>query len=90
METALKIDDSLQSRVQHLADQRHSSIQHIMLEAISQYVEREEARENFKQDALSSWAAYRENGRHLNAQEIREWLDTWGTEAEKTLPECHD
>jgi predicted transcriptional regulator len=61
-----------------------------MREAIAQYVEREEARESFKQEALASWAAYQETGRHLTGQETRTWLNTWGTDAEAELPKCHD
>jgi predicted transcriptional regulator len=89
MATSLKIDDTLQSRVHHLAGQRRRSPHWIMLEAIQQYVEREEACERFKQEALASWAAYQETGRHLTGQEARTWLNTWGTENEKAVPECH-
>ena len=89
MATSLKIDDTLKSRVQHLASQRRRSPHWIMLEAIQQYVEREEARESFQQEALSSWTAYKETGRHLTGQEVRTWLSTWGTEGEKAAPECH-
>lgn len=90
MATSLKIDDSLKSRVHSLASQRRRSPHWIMLEAIQQYVEREEARESFKQEALASWAAYQETGRHLTDQEVRNWLNTWGTKDEKVLPECHE
>ena len=90
MATSLKIDDGLKSRVQQLASQRRRSPHWIMLEAIQQYVEREDARESFKQEALSSWAAYQETGRHLSGAEARAWLNTWGTEDEKAVPECHD
>lgn len=38
-----------------------------------------ESRESFKQEALASWAAYKETGRHLTGQEVRTWLSTWGT-----------
>lgn len=89
MATSLKIDDGLKSRVQQLASQRQRSAHWIMLEAIQQYVDREEARESFKQEALASWAAYKETGRHLTGQEVRTWLDSWGTEDEKATPECH-
>ena len=61
-----------------------------MLEAIQQYVELEEARKNFKQEALASWAAYEETGRHLTGQEVRNWLNTWGTDKEGVVPECHE
>jgi len=90
MATSLKINDALKSRVHHLAAQRRRSSHWIMLEAIQQYVEREEARESFKQEALASWEAYKETGRHLTGQEVRAWLRTWGTDDEKAAPECHE
>ena len=88
--TSLKIDDALKSRIQRLADQRRRSPHWMMLEAIQQYVEREEAREGFRQEALASWAAYRETGRHLTGEDVRAWLDTWGTDSEKSVPGCHE
>jgi predicted transcriptional regulator len=90
MATSIKIDDALKGRVKHLASLRRRSAHWIMRDAIQQYVEREEARESFKQEALTSWAAYQETGRHLTGQELRDWLTTWGTEAETELPDCHD
>ncbi|HEY8289783.1 MAG TPA: ribbon-helix-helix domain-containing protein, partial [Acetobacteraceae bacterium] len=53
MATSIKIDDALKSRVQHLANLQRRSPHWIMREAIRQYVEREEARESFKQEALT-------------------------------------
>ena len=89
MATSIKIDDELKSRVQHLAGLRQRSAHWIMREAIAQYVEREEAREGFKQEALTSWAEYQETGRHLTGKEARVWLRNWGTEAETKLPKSH-
>jgi predicted transcriptional regulator len=90
MATSLKIDDALKARVQQLASQRRRSPHWIMLEAIQQYVEREEARESFKQEALASWTAYQETGRHLTGQEVRAWLNTWGTDDERAVPGCRE
>ena len=90
MATSVKIDDELKKRIQHLADVRHRSAHWIMREAIRDYVEREEARESFKQEALASWTAYQETGQHLTAQETRDWLKTWGTDKETEIPECHE
>lgn len=89
MATSLKIDDMLKSRVQQLAQHRRRSPHWIMLEAIQQYVEREEARESFKQEALAAWVSYKETGRHLSGQEVRTWLNTWGSDDERAVPECH-
>jgi predicted transcriptional regulator len=90
MATSVKLDDDLKSRIQRLADMRHRSAHWIMREAIRDYVEREEARESFKQEAVASWKAYQETGRHLTGQEVRDWLKTWGTDKEKQIPQCHE
>lgn len=90
MATSLKIDDALKSRIQNLASQRRRSAHWLMLDAIQQYVEREEARESFKQEALSSWEAYQETGRHLTGEEVRTWLNTWDSDEEEAPPECHE
>ena len=90
MATSIIIDDELKGRIQHLADLRQRSAHWIMREAIAQYVGREEARESFKQEALVSWTEYQETGRHLTGKEVRAWLNTWGTEAETELPQCHE
>jgi len=90
MATSVKLDDGLKSRIQRLADMRHRSAHWIMREAIRDYVEREEARESFKQEALASWTAYQETGRHLTGQEVRDWLKTWGTDKEIQIPQCHE
>jgi len=90
MATSVKLDDDLKSRIQHLADVRHRSAHWIMREAIRDYVEREEARESFKQEALASWTAYKETGRHLTGREVRDWLNAWGTDKETEIPQCHE
>jgi predicted transcriptional regulator len=90
MATSVKLDDELKSRIQQLADKRHRSAHWIMREAIREYVVREEARESFKQEALSSWTAYQESGRHLTGEEVSDWLNTWGTDKETELPPCHE
>lgn len=90
MATSLKIDDGLKGRVQQLASRRRRSSHWIMLEAIEQYVTREEARESFQEEALASWAAYQETGLHLTAEEVSGWLKTWGGGDERAAPECHE
>lgn len=89
MATSLKINDALKDRVKKLADERRRSPHWIMLEAIQQYVEHAEARERFQQEALASWTAYKQTGRHLSGEEVRDWLGTWGTDEETAVPECH-
>lgn len=89
MATSLKIDDGLKSRVQQLANQRRRSAHWIMLEAIQQYVEREEACESFKQEALASWEAYKETGLHLTGEEADAWLAKLEAGEDAEIPACH-
>lgn len=90
MATSVKLDEELKGRIQHLADLRQRSAHWIMCEAIRDYVEREEARENFKQEAVASWIAYQETGQHLTGQEVQDWLNTWGSDKETKIPRCHE
>lgn len=90
MATSIKIDDELKERIEHLANLRQRSAHWIMREAIAEYVTREEARESFKQEALASWIAYQETGRHLTGEEVRTALNNWGSDGETELPECHE
>lgn len=90
MATSVKLDEELKERVQELANLRRRSAHWIMREAIQQYVEREEASESFRQEALASWSSYQETGRHLTGQEVREWLNTWSADTDQSVPDCHE
>ena len=90
MPTSVKLDDELKKRIQNLANTRQRSAHWIMRQAIVDYVEREEKKESFKQEAVHAWTAYQETGLHLTGQETRDWLNTWGTDKETSIPECHE
>lgn len=90
MAISVKLDDEMKERVQHLAGLRRRSAHWIVREAIEEYVEREELRESFKREALASWQAFQETGRHLKGAEVRNWLATWGAEGGQEAPECHE
>ena len=53
MAASVKLDDELKIRIQRLAKTQNRTAHWIMREAIRDYVEREEAREVFKQEALA-------------------------------------
>ncbi len=89
MATSVKIDNELKSRIQHLAEARQRSPHWIMREAIRDYVEREEKRESFKQDALHAWEAYQEDSLHLTHEEADSWLAKLEEGEDAELPECH-
>jgi len=88
--TSVKLDAALTERLKRLAGRRQRTAHALMREAIREFVEREEARESFKEEALASWTAFQETGRHLSGEELRDWLDSWGSEAAAEAPDCHE
>lgn len=86
---AIKIDEDTRNRIKRLAEARQRSSHWLMLEAIRQYVEREEKREAFRQDGIRAWNKYQATGLHVTGDEVIAWLDTWGEENEQAAPACH-
>lgn len=84
------MDAEEQKRLKALAEARQRKPHFLMKEAVKQYLDREEKRESFRQEALASWREYRETGLHLTGEEAAAWLDTWGTEDEVGMPPCHE
>lgn len=87
--TSIKLDDDMKGRVQHLAAARQRTSHWIMREAIAQYVEREEKREALRKDTLDAWEEFQATGQHATAEEVDQWLASWGTEDEHPAPACH-
>ena len=87
--TSLKLDVELKERVQRLAVARRRSAHWIMREAVTQYVSREEQREQFRQDALAAWNDYQATGLHATAEETDAWLAKLEAGEVAEAPECH-
>ena len=83
---AIKIDQDTRDRVKRLAEARHRTSHWLMREAISQYVEREEKREIFRQDGIKAWNEYQANGLHVTSEE---WLGQLEAGHDVDPPECH-
>ncbi|MEJ7670816.1 MAG: CopG family ribbon-helix-helix protein [Casimicrobiaceae bacterium] len=84
----IKLDEALHTRVRDLADGKQRTSHWLMREAITQYVDREEKRARFYDDARRSWERYQETGRYVKGDEALAWLDSWGKGEEKPTPEC--
>jgi predicted transcriptional regulator len=88
--TSLKLDAEIKDRIQRLASARRRSPHWVMREAIEQYVDREEKREQFRQDALAAWAHYQTTGLHVTAAEADDWLAKLEAGKNVAPPKCHD
>lgn len=87
--TSVKLDPETKARVQRLAIAQRRTAHWIMREAVAQYVEREEALERLRQDALAAWADYQATGQHVTATEADAWLAKLEAGEDAAPPECH-
>lgn len=87
--TSLKLDADIKDRLQWLATARDRKPHYLMREAIQQYVEREEKREQFRQGALAAWNDFQASGLHLSADEADAWLAKLEAGDDAEVPECH-
>jgi predicted transcriptional regulator len=86
--TSLKLDAKVKERVQRLASVRRRSPHWLMREAIEEYVEREEKREQFRRDALAAWDHYQTTGLHVNAEDADAWLAKLEAGKNVAPPKC--
>ena len=86
--TSLKLDVEIKERVRRLASARRRSPHWLMREAIEEYVEREEKREQVRKDALAAWAHYQTTGLHVTAEEADAWLAKLEAGEDTAPPKC--
>lgn len=86
---AIKIDENIKARVKRLAETRQRTSHWLMREAITQYLDREEKREAFRQDTLKAWETFRANGLHVTADEADAWMAQLEQGNDIEPPECH-
>jgi predicted transcriptional regulator len=86
---AIKLDPEIKERLKRLAGARNRTSHWLMREAIAQFVEREEKREAFRQDATNAWKGYQATGRHVTLKEADAWLAKLEAGKDVEPPECH-
>ena len=86
---AVKLDQDTRDRLKRLADAKDRSTHWMLREAVSQFVEREEKREAFRQAGLQAWAEYQATGQHLTHDEADAWLEKLEAGEAADIPECH-
>ena len=87
--TSLKLDAGTEERLQRLASARQRTPDWVLREAVEQYVDREEKREQMRQDARASFAQYEATGLHVTAEEADAWLAKLEAGEDAVPPSCH-
>ncbi len=84
MSVKLRAQD--RDRLRRLAEARKRTPHWLAKEAISQFLEREEDVENFRQESLTAWGKFEKTGESVSNEQVMAWLDSWDTEDEIEAP----
>ena len=87
--TTIKIDQATKERVERIAEARHRSPHWLILEAIQQYIDREEKREDYRQGGIKAWEEYQTTGLHVTHEEADGWLARLEAGEDVEPPQCH-
>jgi len=85
---SVKLKSQDRARLKLLAEARKRTPHWLAKEAISQFLEREEAVERFRQESLEAMKEFRRMGESVPNEEVMDWLESWETEDETEAPAC--
>ena len=85
----VKLDPSDRDRLASLAALKKRTPHYLMKEAILEYVQREEARQNFIKAADTSFEHYKETGLHITLDEFSAWVDDVQENPDAPITACH-
>ena len=88
--TTIKIDQDTKARMARLAEARQRTPHWLIMEAIKQYVVREEKREALRQAGMQAWQDSQETGLHTTHAEADTWLAALAAGEDVEPPEGHN
>ena len=86
---SVRMTPALHARVVSLAEVRQRSPHALMIQAIENYVTREEKREAWRQEGIAAWEEYQRTGLHLTNAEVKAWLSQLAAGNDVEPPKCH-
>ena len=87
---SLRVDPAIKERLQAIAKRHKRSAHALAQEAVSIFVEKQEAKDRMNLEAVQAYNDYKSTGLHVTHEQLDTWLDTWGTENEQPAPQCHE
>jgi len=80
---------ALAERVDQYARQQQQSSEAIFHDAVCEYLDRQDQRRSFRQDAAEAWDDYQRTGLHLTGDEADAWLAKLESGEIVAAPDCH-
>jgi predicted transcriptional regulator len=85
----VKLEASERDRLKSLAVSKKRTPHYLMKEAISAYLQKEEASERFIQVAKASLVSFNATGKHISLDEFSAWAKEIKKNPKAPLPSCH-
>jgi len=85
----IRLDKEWQTRAKAVAEAKHRAVHWVVVEAVKEYVEREEKREAFKKEARARWEHYQQTGLHVTEEEAETWMRKLIAGEYTEPPQCH-
>lgn len=87
---SIRLDKEKRSRLNQLAKAQERTSHALALKALDEYLEREEARLAYEQQAIQAYEALQLTGMHVGHDELKQWANSLNTSNPKEAPSCHD
>jgi len=84
--TGVKLDETLHARLKALSTLKDRTPHWLMRTAIEEYVEREEAAAQERQEDMERWQRYQLTGHAIPHDQATVWLDSIGSDNEQPCP----
>ncbi len=89
MGNAIFCDPAMLEKVDTVAHRYHISREQVVQAALAIFFEKEKDMQGYIAETKVSWEHYQQTGLHATEEEVFAWLETWGTDHEQGMPECH-
>jgi predicted transcriptional regulator len=89
MPFSIRLRKDQKTRLSAIAKAQDRTAHSIAAKALSEFIEREEARLSFKNETDAAWQHYQETGLHVTQDELFGWMDSMFTDNQLPVPVCH-
>lgn len=86
---SVRLPADLRVRLGNLAAARQRSTSSLLVQAVMNFVEREEKREALRQECIAAHEEFLQTGLHLTGEEVDVWVDQLLQGNVTDMPQCH-
>lgn len=86
---SIRLDKEKRTRLNRLAKAHERTSHALAIKALDEYLEREEARLAYEQQAIRAYETLQLTGAHVEHDELKQWANSLNTSNPMEAPKCH-